>query len=154
MTGFDEVWLAEYKNKMAAIRGTPPRLIDHIAFSVPFTTPLLNVTQRTHWSSLLRIRKLWSSRIAQVTEHCRGMVAMQRAHVLITRYSIKIPDHDNLVGGAKCCVDMLLIKSETHPNGLGILIDDAPDHLTVDYQSVRVGKVAEQRTEFVITRMP
>lgn len=153
---FSEQWLQEHQAKMAAGRAVqpPPRQsLDLITFTLARPFPLLNRTLRVHWAVRRRDRKAMAEEIARLGVWPAGAPVMQEAIVTITRYSLQAPDTDNLYGGAKGLVDCLLVKSDLHPNGAGIVLDDSPSHMTLIVRSEVVRKRAEQRTEVTIRRL-
>lgn len=152
MTTFDEAWLMEHQRKMALVNGGAlPRLPDRIEFTLSKPTPLLNVTLRTHWAKRRKQQAKLSAEIASLVP-LRG-APIQVARVTISRFSTRTPDHDGMVGGAKSLIDCLLIRSSTHPNGLGLIFDDSPEHLILFVLGIVVMKRFEQRTEVVIERI-
>ena len=87
-------------------------------------------------------------------------VPFQKARVVIERHSVGTPDYDNLVGGGKQLIDCLTTpvigKSGRQRNrnrrGLGIIVDDSPDHLAAEYHAVKC-RLCEQKTVVTITEL-
>ncbi|AXH72273.1 MAG: holliday junction resolvase [Caudoviricetes sp.] len=87
---------------------------------------------------------------------------IQRAHILIERHGVRAPDPDNLVGGAKRLIDCLttprLLNVRTpgarprvkNKRGLGFVVDDGPDHVTLDVRHVPA-RLCCQKTVVTIT---
>lgn len=180
MAGFSEAWLRQYQSQMEARKsnttatvigagaqlkatkigqkpgaemgiGSPVRsTLTEIAFTLSKPTPLLNVTQRQHWKERRRGHAAMSAEIARLVPHLPGRRPFERAVLTITRYSVRTPDEDGFRGGAKGFTDCLLVRSARHPNGLGFIVDDAPNHLTTHATSVLVHTYREQRTEVLI----
>lgn len=77
---------------------------------------------------------------------------MEKCHVTIRRYSIKLPDWDGLFASAKAPLDCLVVQSKRNPHGLGIIRDDNPNCiLTLTITPVLVKHRNEQRTEIIVT---
>lgn len=149
---WDDAWLHEHESRMAALRLIPAR-IDLFEFRLPKPFKLLNETMNMHWSTRHRYKQFLARQIAASIDMPALMQPMQRARVTITRYSLGNPDWDNVVGGSKHLVDCLIVRSKTHPTGLGIIVDDDPEHLVRDIQSEVVLMAKEQRTEVKIERI-
>lgn len=160
---FSEQWLREHEARQAAYKaqrakliqltgGDPPD-VDLVTFTLAKPFPLLNRTLRIHWAARRRQRRALADEIARLDVWPVGAPVMLEAIVTITRYSIQEPDKDNLYGGAKGISDCLLVKSDIHPDGLGIVFDDSPSHMTLIVRSQVVRKRAEQRTEISIQRI-
>ena len=156
MNGFDESWLREYRTRMTAMRGQEmPLVVSAAVVEFDLTTPVrsLNKLLRMHWAVRREYRRGLSTEIARQVMTATARLPFVQANVIVTRYAIQELDTDNLYGGCKDVVDCLLIRSETHPFGLGIIVDDAPAHMTLEAHSVRVGTRREQRTHVRIERL-
>lgn len=118
--------------------------------SLPFATPSLNVTQKWHPAERKRwkARAAWEIKLALSAENYHLPASpLPRARLRIERSSPGNLDFDNLVGGAKLLIDLLLpMGSPTtrrgktvfpHPFGLGIVADDSPACLTTEYLAAR-----------------
>lgn len=145
MTGFDEAWLREYKAKRAAA-ATPVRSSASIEFTLCRPTPLLNQLIRMHWRARGIYQRSISSEIARLVPDVPGRAPFPKARVTVIRYSVQDPDIDGLIGGLKLMIDTLLVRSERHKDGLGFIVDDSPDHMTLDARPCRVPTRKEQRT--------
>lgn len=175
MAGFSEAWLRQYQSQIETWKSKPTATVigagaalkttmarqkpaaeggvgvpvrsTPISFTLSRPTPLLNITLRQHWSNRRKGQAAMSAEIAVLVPHVLGRRPFERALVTITRYSVREPDEDGFRGGLKSLIDCLLVRSERHPNGLGFIVDDAPDHLTTHATSVLVHTYREQRTE-------
>ena len=113
-------------------------------------TPLLNVWQRWHWRE--RGRYVARCRLEMRTQMIPPKVPMEKCHVAIRRYSIKLPDWDGLFASAKAPLDCLVVQSRQNPHGLGFIRDDNPNCiLTLTITPVLVKHRNEQRTEITVT---
>lgn len=106
-----------------------------------------------HWAPRRKYRDQLASDAADLTRHLPAGKPFEKARVTITRYSTQVPDRDNLYGGVKHLVDCLVVRCDRHPTGLGFIVDDDPDRLTLDVQHVRCSKRAEQRTVVLIENL-
>ncbi len=124
---------------------------DVVQFTLAKPVKLLNKTLRMHWRERGRYAKALSAEIAKA----HGGIAepMQRARVEIVRYSVKEPDQDGLLGGAKQLIDTLLVRSERHPHGLGYIVDDSPAHLVLDVRHEKAANLKSQGTTVRIQRI-
>jgi hypothetical protein len=136
-----------------------------ITFRIPVVTPLLNEVEHMHHFGRAKLlaRFAWHVRVA--TAGRRPAAPLQRARVTIERCSVGTPDRDNLVGGVKRLVDVLLtplpqVMKRTgklrvrHKHGLGFLVDDAPTHLDLEVKATRVAHKADQGTVVTIEELP
>ncbi|GBR03923.1 hypothetical protein [Acetobacter oeni] len=79
----------------------------------------------------------------------------EKARVTVTRFSIGVPDHDNLVGSVKDLCDCMTTPSlmangkVRNKFGIGLIRDDSPVHCELVVLGVKCRR-AEQRTEVVI----
>lgn len=159
MAGFDEAWLASYKQKRASqstpkpAAHAPAQVIDTITLTLRRPSITLNQLMRLHWSCRGKVASALSDELARQLPHDMTGFPMQKAKVTLTRYSVQVIDDDNL-RGAKLLIDCLLPNSGKHPHGLGLVIDDDPSHMLQTMQSVVVRKLKDQRTEIVIERVP
>ena len=131
-----------------------------ISFVLPAPYPLLNRSLRAHWS----VRKRQQAAIrGTILEQIGGSPGLppepfQKAHVVIERHSVGAPDYDNLVGGGKQLIDCLTTPvmgkggRQRNRRGLGIIVDDSPDHLTAEYHAVKC-RLCEQKTVVTITEL-
>jgi len=94
-----------------------------IELTIPEPTPSLNPMLRQFWSKRHKDQKRWRwlVRAARLEANYYPAAPIQRARVTVTRHGKRILDTDNLYGGVKGLVD-LLVKE-------GILVNDTPDHV-------------------------
>jgi hypothetical protein len=129
-------------------------------FTLPMVTPLLNVTLRTHFRDAKRLQARMSGLLRMASQGRRPATPLQRARVTIERRSTGTPDQDNLVGGVKQLVDVLLVpqvlgvrgRKVRHALGLSFVVDDAPAHLELVVRSVKV-KRADQCTVITVEEL-
>jgi hypothetical protein len=151
MPGFSEAWLREYQAKRAApIAVASPALIE---FTLCRPTPLLNELIRMHWRARGIYQRSVSLEIARLVPDVPGRVPFARARVTVVRYSVQDPDIDGLIGGLKLMIDTLLVRSERHKDGLGFIVDDGPEHMTLDARPCRAAHRTEQKTIVRIERL-
>lgn len=152
MQRFSESWLREYQAKRAApVAVVSPGLIE---FTLCRPTPLLNELIRMHWRARGVYQRSISSEIACLVPDVPGRAPFVRACVSVIRYSVQDPDIDGLIGGLKLMIDTLLVRSDRHKDGLGFIVDDGPEHMTLDARPCRVSARKEQRTHVRIERLP
>lgn len=152
MRGFDEKWLAEYRNRDLRIK---PPLPDRITFHIPLLLALPNQTMGQHWSKNNRQKKRLRDALLPVLMPYFEHEPMLRASLTVTRHSIGTaqPDWDNLFASIKPLADLLLVKSKTHPHSFGLIAGDGPHQLFPSVNAVRVLHRAQERTEVVIERI-
>jgi hypothetical protein len=94
-----------------------------IELTIPEPTPSLNPMLRQFWSLRHKDQKRWRwlVRAARLEAKYHPVAPIQKARVTITRHGKRILDKDNLYGGVKGLVD-LLVKE-------GIIAGDTPDHI-------------------------
>ena len=95
-------------------------------FTLPFALAGLNVRQRKHWGALTSERNELAK---EVMAGIRGprhypRPPLNRARITVVRCCAQPLDPDNLVASVKPLLDVLCVKSATHPAGLGIIVDD------------------------------
>lgn len=124
MTGFDDAWLRSYQAKRAAPPSLDPALVSAaISFTLPRPIPLLNELLRMHWSKRRKYQKALAAEVSALLPPL-NRPPLERATVTITRYSVGVPDPDAVT--PKSLLDVLLVRSTTHPAGLGVLVDNSP----------------------------
>lgn len=133
-----------------------------VRFTLPYPSPLLNVTQRTHWSKLGRMKKRMAWDVKVLTHGARPPAPFARAHVRIERHSSGTPDYDGLVGGLKLLIDCLLPEGAPyrskqtgrlvfpHSGGLGIIADDNPAVMRLEPVAVKTRRGAPKKTVVII----
>jgi hypothetical protein len=150
---FTESWLAEYQARMAGMKNLPV-LPDQIEFSLPLLLKLPNASIGHHWKAAYGYRQKLLPIVTEAVKSWLAHQPMRRARLTVTRVSTasQRADEDNCYASLKPLVDLLLIKSKTHPHSLGILTDDNPDLLEIIACSERCLHRQEQRTEVLIER--
>jgi Holliday junction resolvase RusA-like endonuclease len=116
-----------------------------IELIIPEPTPSLNPMLRQFWHLRHKDQKRWRwlVRAARLAAKYHPTEPLQKARVTITRHGKRILDRDNLYGGVKGLVDILVKE--------GILADDTPAHVELVVQQ-RVTK--PPRTVVQIEAMP
>ena len=152
IVAFSEAWLHQHQTKMASYAAPPKAGPIVIVLREPFL--LLNVLLRMHWRARSRYAASVSAEIAAASAPREAAPPLERARVRIERHSTGIADQDGLYGGAKLVVDCLLAKSKRHPHGLGFIVDDAPDRLTLEVVGVKATARDAQRTVITIEPAP
>lgn len=94
-----------------------------IELTIPEPTPSLNPMLRQFWVKRTKEQKRWRwlVRAARLEAKYHPTAPIEKARVTVTRHGRRILDTDNLYGGVKGLVD-LLVKE-------GILANDTPDHV-------------------------
>lgn len=132
-----------------------------VAFRLPFATPLLNQLLRMHPMARVRHNRMVGGTVRLLSHGQLPLTPYTRALVRVVRHSTGTPDHDGMVGGMKGLLDCLLPQGTgyvqrfkgradkwvfPHPNGCGIIADDGPHCLVVQYSAVQVKRKADQST--------
>lgn len=95
-----------------------------ILLEIPFATPSLNTVQRQHWLTAWRSKKKWVKLVRDaliVSGNFPPPPPPPFAVVRIERFGPRQLDHDNMLGGAKSCIDAL--------KDLRLIEDDSPEHI-------------------------
>lgn len=100
-----------------------------LAFVLPFALPSLNVRDRAHWTARRRQKIDMSWAIIGLTQGQRPPQPWWRSRVHVERRSAGMLDIDNLYASAKDLLDSLI--------KVGIIVDDAPDFLTLEITQAR-----------------
>lgn len=116
-----------------------------IAFRLAVPTILLNEWQRMHYHARARYSRALAWQVAAALTE-RPAQPFEQAHLVIRRHSVRAPDVDGIYGGAKPLIDALLVPSKTHPHGLGLIVDDSADRLTLEVHHVQALSRATQCT--------
>lgn len=149
---FSESWLKNYEARQQ--RGFAVELPDTFGFTLQRPILLLNRLLRLHWAERSAYANELSEEIAGLTRHLpAGAKPLDRARVTVTRYSMGTADQDNLTAAVKPLLDALLVRSATHPAGLGFLVDDAPAHLELIVRGQQAEKRTAQRTVVLVERI-
>ncbi len=97
--------------------------------------PRINSARGVHWRAKVAERKRWLWALkAFIPAKRRPTAPLEHARVVLTRMSTHEPDFDNLAESFKIPLDMLTVA---HGRGLGILLDDSPRHIEVEYRWVK-----------------
>jgi len=117
-----------------------------VVFELRGTTPTLNEIRGMHFHEYAKRREAmaWQVRAALNAVGYFAQEPMQRAAVAIARYSVGSPDADGVAGGIKPLLDSLVMPSASHPNGLGVILDDRPACLVLTVTSERAASLADQ----------
>lgn len=99
-----------------------------IVFVLPFALTSLNVRDRQHWAERHRAQDQLHLEILAAIGGSRYLPRppFARARVTVSRHSAGRLDTDNAHAACKGLLDILCIRSRTHPLGLGIITDDNP----------------------------
>lgn len=101
-----------------------------------------NTLIRKHWAIITKEKNKWHGLVKLFLGHQTPKAPFKKAKLVLTRYSMRAPDYDGLVGSFKYVVDGL-VKA-------GVIIDDK---ITVignsDYKWEKCKKL-EQRIEVTI----
>lgn len=105
--------------------------MNEIAFSLPFALESLNVRDRkSHWQRSRGKRDLSLEVLAAIGgSRYLPRPPFERARITIVRCSSQRLDPDGLPAVAKNLLDVLCVKSNIHPTGLGVIVDDSPRHI-------------------------
>lgn len=115
-----------------------------IEFVLDKPAPSLNELlrmERAHWSRRRKYKKQLAAEVLMaLREAGHGLPAspMRRVRLTITRGSSGVLDADNLAGGLKELVDLLVWPTARNPHGLGLIVDDNNECILArDYQQVK-----------------
>lgn len=114
-------------------------------FILPFHTPTLNELLRMHWRS--RQKRLNEIAWHFKAQHRSPQEPLQRARVIVERYTTGNPDPDGIRVVAKAILDVLQPCSKKHPLGLGFIADDSSKCIDLEVRTV-VSK--EKRTRILV----
>jgi len=103
--------------------------IDAYQFVIAEPSVLLNKWQRMHWAARSRYTIRWEWLVLNAIKR-KPTKPLDVAWVHVERGSYGIPpDPDGLVGGLKPLLDILTLPRASKKHGLGLIVDDSPDHL-------------------------
>jgi hypothetical protein len=102
-----------------------------LSFVLPFATESLNVRDRKHWAQRRRDKIAMANHVIAAIGGPRYLPdpPFARAKITFNRRGVRKLDDDNLAASFKALLDVLCIRSKTHPMGWGIIEDDSPDHV-------------------------
>jgi hypothetical protein len=107
-----------------------------VTLVIPGRLPSLNQVLRTHWASNRRQKDKWAAHL--LARYGRGHGAGRRARVTVTVWRrVRIRDWDNLVGGLKPLLDVLVRLAWLYADDTGWL-EHGP------HQQVLAGRKPEQ----------
>jgi len=144
---WDMSWLKQHQTRMASMRGEPikpPPLL--IQFSIAHALKLPNTTGGYFWPASHAYRKKLLPLVADAVKPWEGRVT-------ITRYSVGIPDPGAVMAATKPLVDLLLVRTKTHPSSMGLIRDDSPAHIELIAVGAKAESRKHQRTEVKIERI-
>jgi len=116
--------------------------VNEVTLTIPIVTPSLNETKKWHWTKERRYwKRNWDWLILAEIQRIRRRYLPSGVHVevRVKRFGDQLLDEDNLAGGAKGLIDLLVQH--------GLLVDDHPDHATLTYKQQYGTPKAERRTE-------
>lgn len=158
---WDDAWLRDYRARM--VQGTPAHAAsvataNMIAFTLPKPTLLLNQLRKLDRTSAPGVgykhyRDELSAEVAALVPDDPRRRPFTYAEITIVRYSVRLPDQDGCVASVKPILDILQPRSARHPSGLGIIVEDSPEHIRLTVRSEKVATRAEQRTLVTIERL-
>jgi len=100
-----------------------------ITLVLPLALKSLNQRQRMHWAALMRYRNQIALEVTAAFGGTRYFPRppLKNVRISVCRHSQLPIDPDNLAASCKSLLDVLCVKSNRHPCGLGIIEDDNPD---------------------------
>ncbi len=104
-----------------------------LQFELGEPTPTLNTIRAMHFHAYKAYRRALAWQVRVAIGRRMPSRPFERAAITIERISLGTPDRDGFIGGCKPLLDVLQPVSKRHPTGLGIIANDDPAHLTVDY---------------------
>ena len=106
----------------------------------PSLNELLRMDRR-HWSVRRKFKKQLAAEVLMaLREAGHGLPAspMRRVRLTVERGSAGTLDDDNLTGGLKELVDVLVWPTRRNPHGLGLIVDDNRECIVErDYQQAK-----------------
>lgn len=110
-------------------------------FELPYLLPTLNEWERMHWASRRRYKRKLARNIGTTMlitgQRFPDLSRYPRADVRVERHSSRSPDNDNLTASVKPLLDALQPASNKRKYGLGLILEDNPDTITLDVQHVK-----------------
>lgn len=96
-----------------------------MSYELSFILPGLPKTMndRMHWAVKAKENKKWTNMVHYMTFGKRPISPLKQAHLILTRFSTREPDYDNLVSGFKPIIDALVtceILENDHRQCIGI----------------------------------
>lgn len=101
-------------------------MTDCIEFTLNRILPTLNSMLRMHWSERRRHQRALAWEVLAAIHGHKPPSPICPAIVYVERCCRREPDTDNMISSVKNLLDVLCLPSRTHPNGLGLIVDDAP----------------------------
>jgi hypothetical protein len=122
------------------------------------TPPSFNAIKDMHWAELVRIKREWFYHMWLSARDLGIPAPKGKRRVTITRFFCSPEreyDMDNYIAGCKSTVlDRLkpsrVTRTGHHYSGLGVILDDNPDAVDVEYVQERVQHRNLVRTEIIV----
>jgi hypothetical protein len=136
------------------VKGCPTVVIPvgTLAFTIPLNlSPTRNGLDRMHFRTKRRLLGEIANSYREQLQKQPFVLPLGKAKVEVIRYSSTEPDPDGLVGFVKPLLDALQVKSERHPYGAGVIINDTSKHVEL---STRWEKAAPNKGKVVILVTP
>lgn len=131
--------------------------MEKVIITIPERSILLNQLLKMHWREKVRHRNAiaWQMRAA-LPPAIKGRPPINTFDLHVMRFGYhrarQLPDLDGLKGGLKYYIDTLCEQRVNNPYGLGVVVDDGPDHmLSFTAEARAVQKDEPQFTRFIIT---
>lgn len=109
---------------------------------IPEASPSANSYAYAHWSARYKDKKRWRGLIWMAIRRTKTTDADGRRRLTIVRCGKREADIDNIIGGAKGIID-LLVEAK-------LLLGDEPAHLEVSARNGKLQPGEEPRTELVL----
>lgn len=137
-----------------------------LSFVLPMVTPLLNTIHRQHWATRRKATVQLAGLVRLLTHGRRPREPFEFAHIEVIRYSLRVPDYDNMVGGVKSLIDCLQPPGAPfktgpvggpykwackHPYGLSVIRHDGPDCILLCVTHAKAASRVAQGTHVTIT---
>ena len=131
-----------------------------IAFTLNKPAPSLNELlrmERAHWSRRRKFKKQLAAEVLMaLREAGHGLPSspLRRVRLTVERGSSGTLDEDNLAGGLKELVDVLVWPTRRNPHGLGLIVDD--DNACIVQRDYQQAKAAPKQgyTRVLIEELP
>ncbi len=117
----------------------------HLLLEIPGLPLLPNRLQKSHWRAIQRHTKEWHALVYHHASRHVPPEPLQRAELILARYSTNEPDPDNLMASWKPLIDGL--------QRVGILVNDKRENVELKAEWYRA-KANQGKVTIEITELP
>lgn len=109
-----------------------------LAFTLPLTlAPSRNALDRMHFRTKRRLLGEVANTYREQLQKQKFELPLGKVKIEVIRYSSTEPDPDGMMGFVKPLLDAMQVKSDRHPYGVGVIVNDDSSHVQLSTRWVK-----------------